>query len=57
MSHFILLVCIAGTDALPALQSCQGPVACNDFTSTPDKFIHCHLLTRWRLTEMDFSCS
>lgn len=47
----------ADTVALPALQSCRAPVARNDFTSTPDKYIHCHPLTCQKLTEMDFLCT
>lgn len=35
----------AETVALLALQSCRAPVAYNDFTSTPDKYIHCQPLT------------
>lgn len=45
------------TVALPELQSCRAPVACKEFTSTPDKYSHCHPLTCQKLTEIDFPCS
>lgn len=45
------------TVALPELQSCQAPVTCNDFTSSPDKYIDCQPPTCQELTEKDFPCS
>lgn len=44
------------TVAPPELQSCRAPVARNDFTSTPDKYIHCQPLTCQKLAEIDFPC-